>query len=152
MYKSRCYKCNKEFRANYDGEPYRSQAQANVALRMHIGRVHSHTIPTASGGTISRALRKSYRRRRANELVTAGNGQTKSPSLLAQVLEPPETARVDRRTKAYRLSRALNRHLPRERKLRWDKPVEEMELNFCPRCKLNLAMLRTAMTVALRHS
>ena len=148
MYKSKCKRCKTVFAKNYEGKPYGSQTQADVALRMHIGRVHTHSIPNASGRVLSRALRLSHRNR-AKEAVMAGNGQTKSPSLLAQVLELPETSRVDRRTKAYRSlrPRPIAEHKPRHA-----KAEEGDALCFCPRCGLNLAVAKTALIVALRHS
>lgn len=77
-YTTTCKTCKKVFDKNSVGVPFATQADADGALRMHVGRVHSKSIPTS-------------KHVRSNLLVTAGSHS----AFAAPVI-------TDRRTKAWR--------------------------------------------------
>lgn len=121
-YTTKCQTCKKVFDKNSVGIAFASQSDADGALRMHIGRVHSKRIPT------SKHVRSSL-------LVMAG-GHSEAPAALVS---------TDRRTKAWR---EQNQTLEPKRARR----TESGGCKFCPGCGLNLAIANTAFAVALRHS
>ncbi len=103
-----------------------TKVQAEAALRMHTGRKHTGSIPTAN---------------RKHEVNRNGNG---NGSLAVAVP-------TDRRTRAWR---EANPHLALRtgrRKVVETNGAPESAC-FCPRCGLNLGVLNTAMQVAAHMS
>lgn len=131
-FKATCKTCKKVFDKNCAGVPFDSQTSADAALRMHIGRVHSKSIPT---------YQNAPERLRQPALVLAGNGQQAAPQAPMLV--------TDRRTRAWREQQA---QLSEPRPVRKAKRQDDEQVCYCPRCGLNIAIAKTALTVALRHS
>jgi hypothetical protein len=121
-YTSTCKTCKKVFDKNSVGVAFFTQTAADAAVRMHIGRVHKKSIPTAKYV-------------RSNLLVTAGSHDAFAAPVLV----------TDRRTKAWREQNQTHA-------LRATRKTESGGCKFCPGCGLNLAIANTALAVALRHS
>lgn len=122
-YTTTCKTCKKVFDKNSKGVLFATQADADGALRMHVGRVHNKSIPT------SKHVRSSV-------LVMAGSHSAPAA---------PALVNTDRRTKAWREQNQT--HAPKA-----TRKTESGGCKFCPGCGLNLAIANTAFAVALRHS
>lgn len=118
MHTEKCPECSKSFT-----KP--TKAQADQAVRMHVGRAHKKNIQPGHGSS------------RLPVVAGASNGQV---------------VVTDRRTKAWR---AANPELaaPLGRGRRRSSPVEVMAeptVCFCPRCGLDIARVTIGMHLATR--
>lgn len=105
--------------------------QAVCAERMHFGRSHKKNVVNH---------------------VAAGNGAVIiAESFPVESESSTPLVNLDRRTRAWRTANPVaavkRKYAPRQ-----SKAESTDALCFCPRCGLNVAIARTAMIVALRHS